>query len=199
MLDRSKPQFLTVLTVAAGALALPPLSIGVRADNDPTTAPIPAVYKECRAAGNGPSRSAYAVYTDGDFTKAPRWMRRKPAKATVVETLTVHRAAGKLRLATLGRASPSGDWSQRFEYCYRADGSLAFVLGVLRTFQGRVRVVDRFYYDRSGKRLRKDRRIFDLGSGKRLAPGARSFNDVKPVILKTTRAVVRYARPALGR
>jgi len=160
---------------------------------------IRAVYKVCRAvARTVKPGKAFAVYTDENYNKPPRWVRRAPAKAMVVEDLAVYRRGKRIRAAKLMRTSPSGDWAQYFDYCYRADGTLAFVLADLRTFLGDVRVVDRLYYGTNGRRLRKTRRIFDLKTNKRIT-GKRDFQEMDPLIPKTTRALLRHARPAFGR
>lgn len=160
---------------------------------------IRAVYGVCRSVERAAKPSkAFAVYTDENYTKAPRWVRRRPAKAMVVEELALYRRGKRIRAAKLMRTSPSGDWAQYFDYCYRADGTLAFVLAELRTFLGDVRVVDRLYYGADGRRLRKTRRIFDLKTKKRIT-GKRSFQARDTLIPKTTRALVRHARPAFGK
>ena len=153
----------------------------------------------CRAVERAakPSR-AFAVYTDENYKKPPRWVRRQPAKAMVVEELVLFRRGERIRAARLMRTSPSGDWVQYFDYCYRADGTLAFVIADLRTFLGDVRVVDRLYYDAGGRRLRKTRRIFDLKTKKPIA-AKRDFQEMGTLIPKTTRALLRHASPAFGK
>lgn len=156
-------------------------------------------YGVCRAAERAakPSR-AFAVYTDENYNKPPRWVKRQPAKAMVVEELVVFRRGKRIRAARLMRTSPSGDWAQYLSYCYRADGTLAFVLAELRSFLGDVRVVDRLYYAADGRRLRKTRRIFDLKTRKRIT-GKRDFQERDTLILKTTHALLRHARPAFDK
>ena len=125
-------------------------------------------------------------------------MRRQPAKAMVVEELVLFRRGERIRAARLMRTSPSGDWVQYFDYCYRADGTLAFVIADLRTFLGDVRVVDRLYYDAGGRRLRKTRRIFDLKTKKQIT-GKSNFQEMDTLTPKTTRALMRHASPAFGK
>jgi len=183
------------LIAAASIVAVPAV-----AAESPAIVAIKAEYKACRAARAGAATVAYAIYPGDDYTKDPRWVRKKPAKATAMETLTAFRRQGRIRIADLERATPSGDWIQSFEYCYRADGTLAFALVVLRTHQGNVRVVDRFYFARDGRQLLRRRAIYDLKTKKRISEKkARGFNDVKPVLPKTTKALIKYASPALGR
>ncbi len=160
---------------------------------------ISKVYGICRAVelAAKPSK-AFAVYTDENYNKAPRWVRHRPAKAMVVEELAVYRRGKRIRAAKLMRTSPSGDWAQYLDYCYRADGTLAFVLAELRTFLGDVRVVDRLYYGADGRQLRKTRRIFDLKTMKRIT-GKRDFQAMDTLIPKTTHALVHHARPAFGK
>lgn len=160
---------------------------------------IRAIYKVCRAVERtAKPGKAFAIYTDENYHKPPHWVRRRPVKATVVEDLAVYRRGKRIRAAKLMRTSPSGDWAQYFDYCYRADGTLAFVLAELRTFLGDVRVVDRLYYGADGHRLRKTRRIFDLKTKKRIT-GKRDFQEMDQLIPKTTRALLRHARPAFGK
>ncbi len=156
-------------------------------------------YGVCRAAERAAKPSkAFAVYTDDNYSKPPRWVKRRPAKAMVVEELAVFRRGKRIRAARLMRTSPSGDWAQYLSYCYRADGTLAFVLAELRSFLGDVRVVDRLYYGAGGRRLRKTRRVFDLKTKKRIT-GKRDFQERDTLILKTTRALLRHARPVFGK
>lgn len=153
----------------------------------------------CRAVEQAakPSR-AFAVYTDEKYEKPPRWVVRRPAKAMVVEELVVFRRGERIRAGRLMRTSPSGDWVQYFDYCYRADGTIAFVLADLRTFLGDVRVVDRLYYAADGRRLRKTRRIFDLKTKKPIT-AKRDFQEMGTLIPKTTRALMRHASPAFDK
>lgn len=144
-----------------------------------------------------PSR-AFAVYTDKNYEKPPRWVARRPAKAMVVEELVIFRRDERIRAARLMRTSPSGDWAQYLNYCYRADGTLAYVLAELRSFLGDVRVVDRLYYGADGRRLRKTRRIFDLKTNKPITTN-RDFQEMGTLIPKTTRALMRHASPAFGK
>jgi hypothetical protein len=139
---------------------------------------------------------AFAVYTDENYSKPPRWMRHQPAKAMVVEELLLFRRGKRIRAAKLMRTSPSGDWTQYFDYCYRADGTLASVLVELRTFLGDVRVVDKLVFGPDGSQLSKIRRIFDLKTKKPIT-NKRNFQDREQLIFKTTRALVRHARPVL--
>ena len=116
----------------------------------------------------------------------------------VVEELVLFRRGERIRAARLMRTSPSGDWVQYFDYCYRADGTLAFVIADLRTFLGDVRVVDRLYYGPDGRRLRKTRRIFDLKTKKQIT-GKSNFQEMDTLTPKTTRALMRHASPAFGK
>ena len=74
----------------------------------------------------------------------------------------------------------SGDWQQTVEHCFRDDGSVAFVLSVLRTFQGNVQVEDRTYFNPGGERIRTLRQVSDLKTSKPLKPSEASFRDRKP-------------------
>ena len=197
------------LVIALGAAFSLPVAgnaAGLALSSGPTAAiekssinAIRKVYSSCVAVERAAKpRKVFAVYTDENYSKAPRWVLRRPAKAMVVEELAVYRRGKRIRAAKLMRTSPSGDWAQYLTYCYRADGTLAFVLAELRTFLGDVRVVDRHYFGADGRQIRKTRRIFDLKTNKPIT-AKRDFQEMGTLIPKTTRALMRHASPAFGK
>jgi hypothetical protein len=68
---------------------------------------------------------------------------------------------------------------------------VAFVLSVLRTFQGNVQVEDRVYFNAAGQRIRTLRQVSDLKTNKPLKPGEASFMDRKPQLYLRADELVR--------
>lgn len=185
----------TTLLAACAALSVPLL-----AASDAAVEEVRARYAECQAirtASATAKSNAAAVYTDGDYSKDPRWVKAAPSGAEVMSELTAFKSDGKIRSATLFQTSPSGDWAQTFDYCYRPDGTLAFILAELRTFRGNVRVVDRLYYSSTGVQIRKIRKHFNLDTNKPISGTPPPFQDLEVRVLATTGELVAHARPAL--
>lgn len=166
--------------VLVPAIALMVLCPGkqVVAETSPTIAEIRERYQVCRQLRSDEVglQKLYGVYTDLEKQERPVWHQLPPAEGMVLSELKLYApAAGQTTFAELMETAPSGDWSKATEYCFRADGSLAFIFSVLRTFYGNVRVEYRLYFDRQGKQVREIKRIFDLNSGKRLPDSKSDF------------------------
>lgn len=73
---------------------------------------------------------------------------------------------GKIVASNFTFFSPSGDWSQYVFHFFRPNGTLARVDAELRTFMDDCVIKQEFYFDRSGKRLRKTLAYFDLNTNK---------------------------------
>jgi hypothetical protein len=73
---------------------------------------------------------------------------------------------GKLAATNFTYFSPSGDWSQYVYHYFREDGSLAMVSAELRTFMDDCVIKQKFYFNPSGKRLRKTINYYDLTTDK---------------------------------
>lgn len=71
---------------------------------------------------------------------------------------------GKIAVSNFTYFSPSGDWSQYVNHYFRSDGTLAMVSAELRTFMDDCVIRQRFYFNSSGRRLRKTLRYFDLNT-----------------------------------
>lgn len=190
-----------LLSLAGAVLAALLIQTPARADAVPAEiVKIRAIYEQCQAirlVKTSPKAHAVAVYTDGDYTKDPKWVKAAPRDAEVMSEVTAFRSDGMIRSATLFETSPSGDWAQTFDYCYRKDGTLAFILAELRTFRGNVRVVDRLYYGPTGVEIRRVRKYFDLDTNKPVTGKTPQFQDLEIRVLKTADALARYAKPAL--
>ena len=150
------------------------------ASDPPSILEVRKAYQECRAVKTGNASSKVTAHADyGDFTenKPPVWRRTLPASGEAYSSVDVWRAGGTVRVAARFDTSPSGDWSKSHEYCFRKDGTLAFILAELRTFNGRVRVEDRLYFSPAGKQVRKLRYVFDLMTNARKPDGFSNFFD----------------------
>lgn len=194
-------QVFTRFSLLAAALAALLIQTPAHADVVPAEiVKIRALYEQCQAVRlvkTNPKVHAVAVYTDGDYTKDPKWVKAAPKDAEVMSEVTAFKSDGKIRSATLFETSPSGDWAQTFDYCYRPDGTLAFILAELRTFRGNVRVVDRLYYNPSGVEIHRVRKYFDLDTKKPITGKTPQFQDLEVRVLKTSGDLVRHASPAL--
>lgn len=73
---------------------------------------------------------------------------------------------GKIVASNFTYFSPSGDWSQYVYHFFREDGTLARVDAELRTFMDDCVIKQRFYFNGTGKRLRKTLSYFDLNTDK---------------------------------
>lgn len=70
-----------------------------------------------------------------------------------------------------GSDRAAGDWTQHAEYCFRRDGSLAFIFCRISTFYsdiGALLVEKRLYFDQTGMRIRETKSLSDLNTGERL-------------------------------
>ncbi len=162
----------------------------VTAETSPTIAEIRERYQICRQmrADEAGLRKYYGVYTDLEKQERPVWYRQAPTEGmTLSELKLFSEADNQTDFAELMETTPSGDWSKATEYCYRPDGSLAFVFSVLKTLFGNVRVEYRFYFDRQGKQVREIKRIFDLNSGKRLPDNKSDYAEQETKLFKSTR------------
>jgi hypothetical protein len=66
--------------------------------------------------------------------------------------------------------SPSGDWTQYTFHYFRPDGTLAKVEAELRSFYGDWIVTRNYYFDASGRRIKKTARYLDLNTKKPKKP-----------------------------
>jgi hypothetical protein len=127
-----------------------------------------------------------ALQNSGKF--GGRWIRRGAFDGGDIWTaVDLYFEGDVLRFAVLGETSPSGDWTQGTEYCFRADGSRAFVFSTLKTFYGSVKAETRKYYDPAGKEIWSRKAKFDLSTGK---PTKNEFMDRPPRELRDAKAVL---------
>lgn len=157
-----------------------------KAHNKETVANTPKViqeirdrYQVCRQlrADKVGMMHLYGVYTDLEKQERPVWQHQEPKEGMVLSEAIVFIQSGQIGFAELLETTPSFDWSKNTEYCYHTDGTLAFVFSSFRTTYGNVRVDDRLYFDRNGRKIRTIRRIFDLNSGRRLPDDTNNFHD----------------------
>lgn len=177
-----------------------PLSGAAAAPDPPSVLEVRKVYQQCRAAKADTSSSRVTAYADyGDFTdnRPPVWRKTLPASGEAYSSVDAWRTDGSLRVAARVDTSPSGDWSKSHEYCFRKDGTLAFILAELRTFNGGVRVEDRFYYSPAGKQVRKLRYVFDLMTNARKPDTFSNFFDRDTTVYPTTDTLMTEIGEAL--
>ena len=76
------------------------------------------------------------------------------------------RSGGKLIASNFTHSSPSGDWVNYVNHCFRPDGTVARVETDYRTFMGDFKVVSMRYFNSSGRQISSSIRYLDLQSGK---------------------------------
>lgn len=124
------------------------------------------------------SKSPHLVFADVSQNQKARWRKFKSEKALEkfrenVETYTI--SYNWLKNRNIVRSnftlfSGSGDWAQYVYHYFRADGSLAKAESELRTFHGDLIVLQKFYFDRKGKLLKKTLNYFNLENKKPVKP-----------------------------
>lgn len=132
----------------------------------------------------------FAVVSDGDeldgewreFPDAAARDRLSEARP-LHALLDVCRAMSGFRYVSTRHTSRSGDWYHYVDYCYRADGSLAWMESDLRTFYGNVRRVRVRRFDVRGQVVASVLRVFDLITDE--PADAASFSDRDDPIHRT--------------
>jgi len=136
----------------------------------------------------------YANGVDPSNGMPVSWGSEPPIDDRIHGSITVYFEDGRVGAARRFDASLNADWIKTQDYCFRSDGTLAFLKAELRTLRGGVRVEDRMAFDANGKRLRAERIVRDLETDQDVANLHVTFNDQKTVVYKNTRAL----RDALG-
>jgi hypothetical protein len=200
-MEPSMPRHASLLKATPRAIALPLaalIALAAPAAADRESASDIAFNKACALPEGGKLTLGWGTYPNQDYRKTPVWTLKLPRKVHALHRVSVLRQQGKVRLAKLTTISPSGDWSHVTRYCFRADGTLAFSESTLRTAYGNVKVYEVVAYGRTGKVLKRTRKLYDLKTDKPLAKGARGFQDRKPVMFKTAEAFRRHVSPVLN-
>ena len=163
----------------------------------PAISEVKSAYARCQAVRELPTtKRVLLVLIRNQPKEQGHWEVPSPGtEQTADEQMTVYVADEKVIAVDLYDAGLSGDWTQVVTHCFRTDGSLAFLLAVLRTFYGDVKVEDRFYFDHTGKQIRTLRSVFDLSTNKRVHPKKGDFMAHEPQIFHTTDEVLN----AIGR
>ena len=182
--------------IAFPVAALIALSAPAAADRESPTDI--AFNKACALGDGGKLTLGWGTYPTQDYSATPVWTRKLPRKTHALHRASVLQQKGKVRLAKLTTISPSGDWTRVNRYCYRADGTLAYSESTLRTTYGNVKVYDVVAYDRTGRAIKRTRKVFDLKTGKPLGRKARGFQEPKQVVIKTAAAFRRHVSPVLN-
>ena len=76
------------------------------------------------------------------------------------------RSGGKLIASNFTHSSPSGDWVNYVNHCFRADGTVARVETDYRTFLGDWKVISTRYFNSAGRQISSSIKYLDLQSGK---------------------------------
>ena len=158
----------------------------------PGVAEVREVYAACTALKQRASPSVYVEVELGQ--DRTRWIREEAndGGSPVYSAARVYRDGELTRFAELEESSASGDWAQVTEYCFRADGSLAFLFSTLRTFYGGVHAETRRYYSPAGKLLLTRRVTLDL---KTRQPTKAEFMDRQAELYLTAKKLLARVSP----
>jgi len=136
----------------------------------------------------------YATEVDPANGMPSAWGAEPPIDDRIHGMITVYFHGARIGAARRFDAGLSGDWIKTQDYCFRSDGSLAFLKAELRTLRGGVRVEDRMAFDMTGSRRRADRIVRDLETDQDVANLNVTFTDQATAVYTDTRAL----RDALG-
>ena len=146
------------------------------------------------AAETGRKLVLYANGVDPANGMPVSWGPEPPIDDRIHGSITVYFQGSRIGAVRRFDASLSADWVKTQDYCFRSDGTLAFIKAELRTLRGGVRVEDRMAFDTNGVRQRTDRIVRDLETDQDVAKLHVTFKDQATVIYRNTRAL----REALG-
>jgi hypothetical protein len=76
------------------------------------------------------------------------------------------RSGGKLIASNFTHSSPSGDWVNYVNHCFRKDGTVARVETDYRTFNGDWKIISTRYFNSAGRQISSSIKYLDLQSGK---------------------------------
>lgn len=120
------------------------------------------------------SKNPHLVFADTSQTARSKWRQFASEKALekfrekteTYEIVYVWRQTGKIAETSTTLFSGSGDWVHYIYHYFREDGTLAKVESDLRSFYGDIIVEQEFYYNKSGRQLKKAVRYRDLKTKK---------------------------------
>lgn len=121
----------------------------------------------------------FADTSDYEEGSQPKWQKFADEKALETfrtETRETYTIAfnwlqrGRIVKSNFTLFSPSGDWTQYVFHDFRADGTLAHVQSEMRTFNGDLIITQDFYFDRTGRQLKKSVKYRDLMTDKPIKP-----------------------------
>ena len=125
-------------------------------------------------------KSPQLIFADvSDYNESePKWKKFASAKSLeefreTGETYSISynwQKKGKIIMSSFTLFSPSGDWAKYVYLYFRADGTLAKAESELRTFVGSFIAMQDFYFDRTGRILKKTVEYKDLESEKTIQP-----------------------------
>lgn len=176
----------------ASATCLAPRETSARED-PPEVLEVRRAFAACRESRKAPAtvRLELIQVQKGDGNEW-RWERPKTesARKDAYIQLSLFLTGRKVTAADLTRNSLSGDWTQKTDYCFRSDGTLAFVFADLKTFHGDVQVEDRLYFNPGGVKIRTLQYVYALYTGKRIEPEEGSFMAVPARIFLKASALI---------
>jgi hypothetical protein len=187
ILDRLVPLFFAVATATATAPASTIPSIDALCE---------PLARYARAKQNVPQIFA-DVSEQHDKGETPQWRvfqskaeldRRATKDGLYTQAFVWKQKAGTFVLMYL--TSPSGDWAEYADYCYRPDDSLARSVSTLNTFDVATEAADPVsrvrtrHFDPDGRLLRTRARVVDINTRK---PTKVAFADQDDAVFKTLR------------
>jgi len=120
----------------------------------------------------------FADVSDYETNSKPKWKKFASEKALekfrkTTETYSIAynwRKNGKIIMSSFTLFSPSGDWAKYVYLFFREDGTLAKSETEVRTFYGKLSILQDFYFDGKGRLLKKTREYKDLTTDKPIKP-----------------------------
>lgn len=148
-----------------------------------------SIEEYCKIINEGLSPQALddvSTYTDGNGAKWERVAENSPI-GKVYQGAKVWLREKNIVYVSMYKTSPSGDWTQFSEYCYRANGTLAKVFGTLNTFysseEGGVRVFTDRYFDADGALIASSTEVLNMHTE---MPTIATYQDRDTPIYKTS-------------
>lgn len=181
--------------------ALIAIMLGAAAGVGPNAASIDALCDPLAAYAQDKAHvpAIFADVSDPQADKSSRWLRIKDkdeldrrAKDKGLYTQAFVWKQGSGTFVSVFFTSPSGDWGEYVDHCFRQDGSLARTEATLNTFnayreddpEAPVSRIRTRYFDSAGKQIRARTRLVDIKTRK---PLKASFQDDDEAIFRSIR------------
>ncbi len=166
------PALITIVLSATAGMGSIPTSIDAFCD---------PLAKYTREKANVPE--IFADVSDPQVDKSSHWLRIKDndeldrrVKGNGLYTQAFVWRQGRGTFVSMFFTSPSGDWGEYVDHCFRQDGSLARSEAILNTFnayrdddpEAPVSRIRTKYFDSTGRQLRSRTRVVDIKTRKPL-------------------------------